>query len=168
MLAILFVSLFILIAKYRVYQKTGILGWKSLIPICSTWTMIKTLYGSGWIIFVPVYGQFVLLITRHFRLAKRFGLPKSFGFGLWLLNPVFMVVLAYSDAQYKDGALKINNADLFSRLGDKIDAWAKGRAKAGGSKNAIAALKALNAQFTNGQIDEETFKTKKAELLKQI
>lgn len=168
MLAILFFCGFVLVAKYRVYQKMGIPGWKSAVPIVNIWTMMKALYGSGWIIFVPVYGQLILLFGHHFKLAKRFDLPKSFGFGLLVLNPIFMIMLAYNDVQYLRGGYAISSTDFFSRLGDKIDAWVKGRNKTNGAKNAVTALKTLGELHANGQIDEEAFTAKKAELMKRI
>jgi len=47
-LAILAISLANMLAKWRVYQKMGFNGWKSLIPLYSDYLMFQGLYGNGW------------------------------------------------------------------------------------------------------------------------
>ena len=42
------------------------------------------------------------MIVSDFRIAKCFGKDSGFGVGLWLLNPIFMAILAFDSSTYTD------------------------------------------------------------------
>lgn len=42
----------------------------------------------------------VLLFMFNQRLAAAFGKSKGFGVGLWLLNPIFMLILGFGSSAY--------------------------------------------------------------------
>ena len=55
------------------------------------------------LVLVPVFGWIavgILMIVSDFRIAKCFGKDSGFGVGLWLLNPIFMAILAFDSSTY--------------------------------------------------------------------
>ena len=51
------VIVFSVVCSWRLFQKAGEPGWKSIIPIYNTYTMTKLLFASGWyflFLFVPI------------------------------------------------------------------------------------------------------------------
>jgi hypothetical protein len=94
-------------ALWKVFQKAGRPGWAALIPIYNTITMLRITGRSGWWFLgfmVPLLNIFVA-IRLVFDLAKVFGRGIGFGFGLLFLFPIFVLILAFGDAQYvgRDG-----------------------------------------------------------------
>ena len=49
-LAILLIYLVGFMAKWRVFQKMGYNGWKSVIPLYSDFLLFKAVYGNGWVV----------------------------------------------------------------------------------------------------------------------
>lgn len=91
-----------LVAAWKVFAKAGRPGWASLIPIYNSITMLQITGRSGWWILglcVPFLNIFVA-IRLVFELAKVFGRGVGFGFGLLFLFPIFVLILAFGDAQY--------------------------------------------------------------------
>ena len=89
-------------ALWKVFQKAGRPGWAALIPIYNTITMLRVTGRSGWWFLgfmVPLLNIFVA-IRLVFDLAKVFGRGIGFGFGLLFLFPIFVLILAFGDAQY--------------------------------------------------------------------
>ena len=111
------------IADWKIFTKAGVPGWKSIIPIYNyyieysiCWNgMYGLVFGVGlcltqWlqprsnmlIILVGVVG--ILALVLHFmesmRLARSFGKGGGFGFGLFLLGPIFRLVLGFGSARY--------------------------------------------------------------------
>lgn len=93
-----------IIGNWKIFEKAGEAGWKSIIPFLNTYIMFKIVYGSGWkflLIFVPILGE-VLAITYCFRLAQAYGKGTGFGIGMLLLSPIFYLILAFDNkAQYQ-------------------------------------------------------------------
>lgn len=96
------VSLFLIVANWRLFTKAGRPGWAALVPIYNliVWQQI-----SGkpvwWLFlyFVPVANLVVVVLTS-FGLASNFGKGKAFGLGLVLVPFVFIPILAFGDAVY--------------------------------------------------------------------
>lgn len=102
MLFALALSVFILVAMWKVYAKAGKPGWACLVPFYNTYCLFEIAFGNGWLFlltFVPCV-NFVFLIMLYFKLAKAFGQGVGFGFGLLFLSPIFFAVLAFGKAQY--------------------------------------------------------------------
>jgi Family of unknown function (DUF5684) len=93
----------LLIAAYwRIFAKAGRPGWASLVPIYNAVTLLHITGRSGWWILgmcVPLLNIFVF-IRLVFELAGSFGRGIGFGFGLLLLSPIFVPVLAFGDSRY--------------------------------------------------------------------
>ena len=89
-------------AQWVVFQKAGIAGWKSIIPIYNSYCLFKIAWGNGWIFLatiIPVVGVIVDFMAMY-KLAKSFNKGLGFGIGLFLLRPIFYIVLAFSEDNY--------------------------------------------------------------------
>jgi|GEM_PF-4335482 len=42
-----------------------------------------------------------LVVLASLGMAKNFGKSAGFGIGLWLLGPIFLLILAFGDAKYQ-------------------------------------------------------------------
>lgn len=91
-----------IIAYWKVFVKAGQPGWKSLIPIYNIYILYKIAWGSGWKflwMLVPLV-NIVVAVIMSLKLARAFGKGTGFGVGLVLLQSIFMIILAFGDAQY--------------------------------------------------------------------
>lgn len=94
-------------AMWKLFAKAGQPGWAALIPFYNYVVMFRITSRSPWWVlgmFVPFLNIFVA-IRLVFDLAKSFGRGIGFGFGLLFLFPIFVLILAFGDAQYvgRDG-----------------------------------------------------------------
>ena len=116
------------IARWLVFQKAGQAGWKSIIPFYSDYTFYKIAWSPNvywlWLICSVVsegagrsadgfwslmgivsalFGLVVALLAFLFaqNLAKCFRRGILFGIGLWLLEPLFLMILAFGSARYE-------------------------------------------------------------------
>ena len=201
--AIAFVNL---AAQWRVYQKMGYQGWKSLIALYSQFLLFKAAYGNGWVVlklwlmpviymlamlvvsvvcsilrayeFTIVLGLLIMLICAYIviktmiklwiDLAHLFGQPTSFGIGLLLVQPIFMIVLAFSNMIYRDGSQDLAETDVISAIIYKLDAFIRGRGRKTDGKETLTLLRELKELHQDGIVDDEVFQAKKDELLKRL
>jgi hypothetical protein len=92
----------ILVAYWQMFTKAGQPGWASLIPVYNIVKLLHITGRSGWWIlgmFVPLLNVFVF-IRLVFDLAGAFGRGIGFGFGLLLLSPIFIPLLAFGNSRY--------------------------------------------------------------------
>jgi hypothetical protein len=57
----------------------------------------------GWwviLLFIPIV-NFIITLLASLGMAKNFGKGSGFGIGLWLLGPIFLLILAFGDAKYQ-------------------------------------------------------------------
>ena len=193
-------------AKWRVYQKMGIQGWKSLIPLYSQYLLFKAVYGNGWVVLqlwltpvfymlasvvvnygcswlkiyslIPVLMILIMLIAAYIMLktiiklwidlAHAFAQPTGFGFGLLLVRPIFMILLAFSNLAYQDGSKNLTEADVISAVIYKLDAFFRGRDRKNDGKETLTLLKELKELHQDGIVNDEVFQAKKEELLKRL
>ncbi len=110
MLLILALSIFMVVCEWRIYEKAGEKGWKSLIPLYNTYTLYKIVWGNGWymlltlLIFIPFIGWLIgifIIVKFSLDMAKKFGKSKAFGVGLALLPHIFYAILAFGKAAYQ-------------------------------------------------------------------
>lgn len=100
----LIMILLTLIASWKLFEKAGLPGWKGLIPIYNTYCLYQMAFGKGkgWYIIcllVPCVNA-ILSIVYSVKLAKVFNKGIGYALGLMLLNPLFMMILAFGDAEY--------------------------------------------------------------------
>ena len=117
------------IAMWRLFKKTGEPGWKSLVPVYNGIVLYGKAWEVKWfwITFLFTFLTYfannlaqqgiaalamnivtivagvigcVLLYMFNQRLAAAFGKSKGFGVGLWLLNPIFMLILSFGASAY--------------------------------------------------------------------
>lgn len=87
-----------IVANWMVFTKAGEAGWKILIPIYNTYILFKIVTGNGWKMFfllIPIFGA-IYAIIFPFKMARAFGRSAGFGCGLLFLNPIFILILAFS------------------------------------------------------------------------
>lgn len=99
---ILLVCVVCFIAQYKIFKKAGKEGWEAIIPIYNCYVLFDIAMGNGvlfLLLFVPFVNFAAQLVVQH-KLAQAFG--KGFGYtlGLIFLNPIFMLMLAFGDAEY--------------------------------------------------------------------
>ena len=119
----------LVIARWMVFAKAGEPGWKSLIPIYNTYTsykiawtsdmfwlslifsflssFLRSMGGDGFSIMAMLGGicsivTVVITFMYCLNLAKSFGKGLLFGIGLWLFEPVFMMILGLGSARYQE------------------------------------------------------------------
>ena len=119
------------IARWKIFTKAGEKGWKAIIPVYNEFVMYKiswktmffwimlalvvagslvsSLAGTGqnangvllFIAFVLLIAACVIEIIQLHNLSKAFGHGAGFTVGLVLLNPIFMLILAFGSSEYK-------------------------------------------------------------------
>lgn len=104
------VCIFLIVAKWKMFKKAGKPGWASIVPFYNTIVLFEII-GYKWYYFfflfigvIPVIGTaaaVLFAISYNIKLAKAFGKEIGFGIGLWLLNPIFVAIIAFSkDIKY--------------------------------------------------------------------
>lgn len=90
------------IGMWKMFEKADKPGWASLIPFYNLYCLFDIAWGTGWLFllsFIPCV-NFVISIMLAFKMAKAYGQGTAFGFGLFLLTPIFYMILGFGDAEY--------------------------------------------------------------------
>lgn len=102
MLCSLVLAVVALAALWRIFTKAGKPGWACIIPIYNVIVLLD-IAGKPWwwilLLLIP-FVNFIVIIVVYIDLAKNFGQGTLFGLGLVFLSPIFMLLLAFGDAQY--------------------------------------------------------------------
>ena len=91
-----------IVIMWRLFEKAGEEGWKSIIPIYNIFIVFKITWGSGWkflFLLIPIFNIYVVIKTC-INTAHVFGKGGWFAAGLFFLSPIFGLILAFSDCQY--------------------------------------------------------------------
>lgn len=102
MIISLVVLVVLIIALWKVFEKAGEAGWKSLIPFYSSYILFKIAWGNG-LLFLLMFVPCVNVVVSFIVLWK---LCKAFdqGIGMYLLmlfvTPVAWLILGFGSAQY--------------------------------------------------------------------
>ena len=108
------VSLFFVIAWWRIFSKAGRPGWATLIPLYNLFVYTQIAKRPRWwillylTILIPYVGPLMALLLGlldSMRLAKAFGKSAGFGVGIALLNIIFLPILAFGSAKYDETSL---------------------------------------------------------------
>ncbi len=109
---------------WLVFTKARQPDWYALIPFYNIYIQYKIswdvfwfwayigglilymiLHGHNWFLNVLSYLPFLVTlgvsVTSSFKLAKSFGKPLPFGIGLFLLGPVFLLILGLGNSSYE-------------------------------------------------------------------
>jgi hypothetical protein len=93
-----------IIAMWKIFEKAGREGWKSLIPFYNMYVLTEICGMTGWLFllcFIPGIGTLIWTILIAIKLAPAFGKETAFAIGLILLPLIFELILAFGDAQYQ-------------------------------------------------------------------
>ncbi len=108
---------------WLIFTKAGQPYWSALIPIYNIYTQYKIawdvfwfwayigglvlymiLHGHGWFLnmfsYLPFMVSFGISLTSSVKLAKSFGKSAAYGVGLYLLGPVFLLLLGLGNSHY--------------------------------------------------------------------
>ena len=102
MIISLVVLVVLIIALWKLFEKAGEAGWKSLIPFYSNYILFKIAWGNG-LLFLLMFVPCVNVVVSFIVLWK---LCKAFdqGIGMYLLmlfvTPVAWLILGFGSAQY--------------------------------------------------------------------
>ena len=101
-LLILAVAVFACVCMWKIFEKAGYSGWKSLIPFYNTYCLFQMTWGNGWLMLLCMipFVNFVVLIMMYHKLSKAFGKGAGFTVGILFLSPIFLAMLAFGDATY--------------------------------------------------------------------
>ena len=95
-------TLFVIIAYWRVFEKANEPGWAAIIPIYNTIILLKVVGKPWWWIFlfiIPFVNIVIMIIVMH-ALSKSFGQDGGFTVGLVLLGVVFIPILGFGSYEY--------------------------------------------------------------------
>lgn len=96
----------LIIAMWKIFTKAGKPGWSSIIPIYNIVVMFQIIGLNPWLLLlylIPVVNFVVAIvfsIMQASRLSKAFGKGTGFAFGLFFLNPIFLLILGFGDSKY--------------------------------------------------------------------
>lgn len=104
------------IAGWKVYEKAGQPGWAAIVPFYSNYIEFKIFWGNGWLFVVPLalgllggiplLGSILSLLVvviyalTCYKKALSFGQGIGFAVGLFFLNPIFTMILAFGQYRY--------------------------------------------------------------------
>ena len=88
-------------AYWKIFTKAGEAGWKSIIPIYSTYIALKIVGMSAWylLLFLIPIVNFFMAIVLAYKIACAFG----YGVGMTILELVFgigLLIIGFGDAKY--------------------------------------------------------------------
>ena len=111
--AILLIALVVcilqIVAMWKMFNKAGEKGWKSIIPIYGTVVLFKISGTSPWLILlcllsiIPIVGPLVIFglnIYLSNNIAKSFGKDIGYTVGLIFLPFIFQLILGLGSAEY--------------------------------------------------------------------
>lgn len=98
----LIVLILAIIAEWKIFEKAGISGWHSLIPILREYDLCKIADENGlkFLLFIIPVVNVIYGIIFDFRLAASFGKGAGFALGLIFFPNIFQLILGYGSAQY--------------------------------------------------------------------
>ena len=101
-LIILAYAVLTIIAEWKIFTKAGKEGWKSLIPIYNTYTLLQILNMEPLLCLLALVpgANFMLNIVMMAKLAHSFKKGNGFAVGLILLQPIFLMILGFGSAKY--------------------------------------------------------------------
>ena len=99
----LVVSVLAIVAMWKMFTKAGKPGWASIVPVYNIIVLFQVCGMNPLLIlllFIPI-ANVVVYIMAMVKLAGKFGKGGGFAAGLIFLNFIFMLILAFGDAEYQ-------------------------------------------------------------------
>ena len=103
LIVLLVVFVLLVIAYWKIFEKAGEAGWKSIVPIYNTYIITKIATGNGLLfllILIPGVGALIWEILLAVKLSKAFGKGVGFILGLIFLPNIFWLILGFGGSQY--------------------------------------------------------------------
>ena len=96
----------LVIPYWVIFTKAGQEGWPALIPIYSTYILLKVIGRPGWwlLLFLIPFVNVVIYIIMMNDLSKSFGHGVGFTLGLLFLSIIFVYILAFGSSTYREPA----------------------------------------------------------------
>lgn len=96
------IGILAIIATWKIFNKAGEKGWKSIIPIYNAYIFFKITWGNGWFFLLMIipFVNIVIYIITLWKLAKVFDKGVGFFIGLLLLETIFTLILGFGSAEY--------------------------------------------------------------------
>ncbi|MCA9327333.1 hypothetical protein KDA14_02275 [Candidatus Saccharibacteria bacterium] len=92
-----------IVAMWKIFEKAGEAGWKSIIPLYNTYTLFRIAGWSGWaflLMFIPLV-NIVVAVMVTVALGKSFGKGTAWSvFLLLIFSVVGMLILGFGEDQY--------------------------------------------------------------------
>lgn len=99
----LVIMVIMIIGMWKIFEKAGREGWKSLIPFYNMYVLTELSGQNGWLFLlclIPGVGALIWSIMVSIKLAPAFGKETAFAVGLILLAPIFYMILGFGNAKY--------------------------------------------------------------------
>ncbi len=91
-----------IVGMWKLFEKAGEPGWKSIIPIYDVYIMFKIAWGKGILfLLMLIPGVKVLVgLIMYWKLAKSFGQSTGMCVLMLFFSPIVMLILAFGSAEY--------------------------------------------------------------------
>ncbi len=89
-------------SMWKVFEKAGIVGWKSLVPLYNVYLLTVIARLPWWyflLIFIPGLG-IIIAVYIYYKVAENFGKGMVYALGLIFLPFIFWPMLAFGDSVY--------------------------------------------------------------------
>jgi hypothetical protein len=99
---IIALTIFGVVALWKIYQKAGRPGWECIVPVYSSYMLLKIVGKPTWwiiLFFIPVV-WIIPQILICLALAQVFGKGAGFAIGLIFLPFIFLPILAFDKSKY--------------------------------------------------------------------
>src|ERR1700761_8666270 len=102
LIPIIILSVVMIIAHWKIYEKAGKPGWAAIIPIYNIIVLLEIVGKPVWwiILFIIPCVNIIFAVWTVNLLSKSFGQSEGFTVGLLLLGIVFYPMLAFGNYQY--------------------------------------------------------------------
>lgn len=102
-LLVVLITAVMIIGGWKMFEKAGEAGWKSIIPFYNSYVYFRIAGRNGWgflLLMVP-FVNIVVGIMVSMDIAKHFGKSEVYGiFAVWLLPFIGVLDLGLGDATY--------------------------------------------------------------------
>ncbi len=94
------------VALWGIFTKAGRPRWPALIPIYNFFVLLRVVGRPWWwmiLLIIPLVSIIASIIVSN-DLSKSFGRSGWFTVGLFFINPIFLLILAFGGSQYRGPA----------------------------------------------------------------
>ena len=109
-ISVIVICIIEIIAYWKIYEKAGYLGFRSIIPFYNSYIFCKFILGNGLLFliplaaFIPAIGGIiatVFWIYLQYKFSKAFGHGIGYAIGLILLPTIFVIIIGFGKSKYQ-------------------------------------------------------------------